>query len=268
MSECYVNKVYVSGENLKDFEIFVSTENKKFSFDKVVPMPQTLNFNIGVMAGLAVSFCIWRRTGEGNLYIKETPDLTKSQKQLLIGNNNKPLSFSKTVKWEKTREEITSALNRPCIQTLQYSEEKSDTISYMFSGSVCDVAPKTTADFIAFGEKIAENIEKYGAADWHKWREENWGTPYECYDVEKVRKADNELVDSFVTNDSIARGIFFTLVKLFPNLNIEWFYADEEIGTNCGELYAQNGIVTEIDCDGDTDFAHTLWDIEAETIAS
>lgn len=124
MSECYVNKVYVSGENLKDFEDFVSTESKEFSFNKVIPMPQTLNFNIGIMAGLATSFYIWRQTGEGNLYIKETPNLTKPQKQLLIGNNNKPLSFSKTIKWEKTKEEIANALNRPCIQTLQYSEEK------------------------------------------------------------------------------------------------------------------------------------------------
>ena len=158
MSKCYVNKVYVSGENLKDFEDFVSTESKEFSFNKVIPMPQTLNFNIGIMAGLATSFYIWRQTGEGNLYIKETPNLTKPQKQLLIGNNNKPLSFSKTIKWEKTKEEIA---------------------------------------------------------------------------------------------------------KAFPNSNIEWFYADEEIGTNCGELYAQDGIITEIDCDGDTEFAHTLWNIEA-----
>ena len=69
MSECYVNKVYVSGESLKDFEDFVSTGNKEFSFNKVVPMPQTLNFNIGIMAGLATSFYIWRQTGEGNLYM-------------------------------------------------------------------------------------------------------------------------------------------------------------------------------------------------------
>ena len=133
----------------------------------------------------------------------------------------------------------------------------------MFSGGVCDVMPKTTADFIAFGEKIAENVTRYGASDWHEWRENNWGTPYECYDVEKVRKADDELVCSFFTKDSIARNIFFTLAKAFPNSNIEWFYADEDIGTNCGELYAQDGIITEIDCDGDTEFAHTLWNIEA-----
>ena len=64
MSECYVNKVYVSGESLKDFEDFVSTGNKEFSFNKVVPMPQTLNFNIGIMAGLATSFTFGVKPGK------------------------------------------------------------------------------------------------------------------------------------------------------------------------------------------------------------
>ena len=35
MSECYVNKVYVSGENLKDFEDFVLAYTGGIPFDEV-----------------------------------------------------------------------------------------------------------------------------------------------------------------------------------------------------------------------------------------
>ncbi len=98
---------------------------------------------------------------------------------------------------------------------------------------------KGTAD-IESGEKALNNIKLYGHKDWYSWSVDNWGTKWNASDTLK-----NNNTLSFQTAWSIAEPILIKLSEMFPEINIHVEFADEDIGSNCGEFNLVNGLISD-----------------------
>jgi hypothetical protein len=96
---------------------------------------------------------------------------------------------------------------------------------------------------VELGKKYLSNISKYGHTTWYEWHCANWGTKWNACEVEWVN--DNQV--EFETAWSFCFPIVEKLSKLFPDVAIEFSYADEDSGSNTGTGTIKNG--EEIDCE-------------------
>jgi len=73
-------------------------------------------------------------------------------------------------------------------------------------------------------------------ADWYTWSIRNWGTKWNSYDIVIT----NNVVE-FDTAWSNVANLMIKLSTLFPDVEFQYSYADEDIGCNCGKGYILNG---------------------------
>ena len=90
---------------------------------------------------------------------------------------------------------------------------------------------------IELGRKYLRNIAEYGHPTWYGWSRMNWGTKWNCYDVE----GDGLGNYSFNTAWCFAYPVIERLSQMFPELEIEFAYADEDCGCNTGCGTFRNG---------------------------
>lgn len=81
---------------------------------------------------------------------------------------------------------------------------------------------------------------KYGYVDWYDWSYAKWGTKWNAYQQELVK----EKAVSFQTAWSTPEPIIKTLSKKFPEVLFHIAYADEDLGSNCGEYTYEKGELT------------------------
>lgn len=144
------------------------------------------------------------------------------------------------------------------------------------------LTPKGYAESLKQAKQHNLNLEMYGCATWYEWCPENWGTKWNAYDqllpislsypknrlsrlgkknVDKplgiylhriAKKRVHTLLDQnpelspemvFDTAWRTPRPVIIALSKKFPNLVIKVRFADEDIGSNCGEYHYTNGIL-------------------------
>ena len=87
-----------------------------------------------------------------------------------------------------------------------------------------------------------ELINMYGANNWYDWHVQNWGTKWDCYDV--ILMDDNFV--QFNTAWSTPIRALVKLSELFPDVEINVRYADEDFGTNVGTYCISNGDIEYI----------------------
>ena len=106
------------------------------------------------------------------------------------------------------------------------------------------------------GKQAFENQEKYGTPTWYEWRTNCWDTKWNAFDFEEPQnRKTNEI--RFNTAWSAPHSILRKLSELYPEIDIEHRWTDENIGENCGqknylggeaiEEYYPNGDVESID---------------------
>lgn len=116
---------------------------------------------------------------------------------------------------------------------------------------------------------FAENKKKYGAGDWYNWRVHNWGTKWNGGEVHDKSNSHAEIDTAWGTPEPVIKAIS----KQF-NTYIHVSYADEDLGSNCGEYTYKNGKLTYrrkfVDKDGNPDretmfeFACNVWGLDPE----
>ena len=128
----------------------------------------------------------------------------------------------------------------------------------------CEKHKITRDEDKALLQVYADNIKKYGFPTWYEWSIENWGTKWDAcevgYDIYK-----ETITLWFDTAWSTPLPIFLELSKLFPTLDIDVDFADEDLGCNCGEYKLKGGELTS-DLKGDLDFACELWGFDKEEL--
>jgi hypothetical protein len=93
---------------------------------------------------------------------------------------------------------------------------------------------------LALGKRYLLNIAYFGHTTWYGWCVENWGTKWNAYD--QTLKNGNEVW--FTTAWSGATNLICSLSKVFPDVEFEYSYADEDTGCNTGAGSILNGIAT------------------------
>ena len=98
---------------------------------------------------------------------------------------------------------------------------------------------------LKLGKQYYENIDKYGAPTWYEWCCDNWGTKWNAYDCEKADMARKEL--RFETAWSGVPAIIKRMSEKFPEAEIDYAWADEDIGRNVGRVICAGGKIKDIE---------------------
>ena len=109
------------------------------------------------------------------------------------------------------------------------------------------------------GENYLHNFEKYGSTTWYGWCCDHWGTKWNASEP----YWSDDMV-TFETAWSAPYPIYEELAKKFPGVDIDVDYADEDLGSNCGQITCRDGMCV---CDEPEDpfvFACDIWDYDPD----
>lgn len=81
------------------------------------------------------------------------------------------------------------------------------------------------------------NLKKYGYPDWYEWCCDNWGTKWNAYSVKKLEPGTIQ----FQTAWAAPIPIFEALSAKYPAAKFKVKFADEDVGSNIGDVTFQNG---------------------------
>lgn len=95
--------------------------------------------------------------------------------------------------------------------------------------------------FVKIGEQYIDNVMKYGVTSWYDWACRFWGSKWNEVNSDLV--GENEL--NFETAWSRVMPIISKLAELFPDLDIAYRWADEDIGSNVGSARFSGGKLVE-----------------------
>ncbi len=104
-----------------------------------------------------------------------------------------------------------------------------------------------------------ELILKYGWANWYDWQCFNWGTKWDA--SESIYSPEDKMLE-FQTAWSCPSEIIQKMAGMFPDLQFNGTYADEDFGSNSG--YIENGFPYAFDSLSEEacETAATLWGYE------
>lgn len=99
-----------------------------------------------------------------------------------------------------------------------------------------DNTPIVTEELIEeYKRATAEQRDKYGVVGWYNWHCRYWGTKWNSYDHD----SDNGY--TFNTAWSAPLPVLERLSQLFPDADVHFIYADENMGYNTGAGCFRNG---------------------------
>lgn len=113
--------------------------------------------------------------------------------------------------------------------------------------------------FISCPSKGVQLSEEYPYLDWWQFCVDNWGT---------ARDADVVIIEKnvlwFDTDWTFADKVLLQLSEMFPEVILDFMFADEDIGNNCGCGTIQNGVISydKLDLDQRVALANEIWDNE------
>ena len=118
---------------------------------------------------------------------------------------------------------------------------------------------KKVIESISLGKIGISNQLAYGYPSWYEWNIANWGTKWDACDA-IVEVTDGVINLDFQTAWSTCRPVFARLSELYPSLQIEVSYADEDYGYNCGRYRFIGGECSNDELLEDAEFARKLWE--------
>ena len=91
----------------------------------------------------------------------------------------------------------------------------------------------TLSDAIAAGQVVVSNFLQYGSGDWYDWRNRNWGTKWNAYQVHFDQESQSI---HFLTAWDTPLLVMDKLSHMFPEIKMDLQWADEDIGHNVGHI--------------------------------
>lgn len=102
-----------------------------------------------------------------------------------------------------------------------------------------DAIKKKDPEVWALGEKAFQNIQKYGHPTWYEWCIDHWGTKWNAYQYAPLTGKSDTMV--FFTSWSSVPKLIKALSRKYPNQEITYRWADEDLGHNVGEATFKGG---------------------------
>ena len=247
MPNWVINKVKFSSRGKEIIDKITSTNNDEeyVDFNKIIPMPKTLNITSGGNDRDAMQYALLKMDA---LQLKQTIEKLKETSTSFYGNYFEKIYSCKKYtleELEKVAKEFKEKLNSG-------KQDRFNEVDYKELG---------VNNLEDLGNVYINNILQYGADSWYDWCCENWGTKWNASDTYIIDDTEIE----FSTAWSCPVNIFKELSKQFSGVEIAVDFADEDIGSNCGKITFLNGEMKEyIDMDGNTDFALEVWGYDKE----
>ena len=110
-------------------------------------------------------------------------------------------------------------------------------------------------NYIYTGNLGEKEYKKYGKNNWYDWSIENWGCKWSA---SSTYAFENGVI--FETPWDCPISIFKRLTEIFPKVDMEMIYADENMGRNIGKVTYINGVFTINRYDAYQD-GNTAWEI-------
>ncbi len=177
----FTNTPWYGGENVMAFD-----------FNKVIPMPKSLDMVSGSMENLAIEAAL---------------------------RNDAVL-----------RKQFVQKYSAPCINEKAYLEG----IAY---------SDKTEHELCEIGLQYINNLQLYGFTTWYGWCNEFWGTKWNAYENEQI---DRDTI-MFKTAWAAPEKVIAQLARMYPDAEIEHWWADEDMGYNTGHTKYNGGEVEDVD---------------------
>lgn len=187
--------------------LFTENEGKElcFDFNKIIKMPESLKIESGFMTEHCI---IYYLTDRCTLPLRAITDDRKSLIQKIVANMFIGSNWPQEV------------FNRVLEETKGAEKEQKD-------------------EMYQKGKTYIENYQNYGATTWYDWCTKNWGTKWNALDSE-IKSED---IIEFTTAWSVPVPIIEQLSKMYPDEIVNIMWADEDTGSNTGEIAYQNGLV-------------------------
>jgi hypothetical protein len=212
-------------EEVRSFEQLMGAADNEFDFNKLIPMPESLNIVEGSFKDYAIMAYL-----SNNASIPFSEELSLKAVSYGIVNMFKA-EFAK---------DCYDCLANMTIQEL--TEPKDFSAGY-------DDKNKLMLTFYDAGKIYVENKKKYGFSSWYDWTVENWGTKWNSSEIAWDTQEEKKAGVQFKTAWSAPMPIIKALTEKFPNASIRIEFADEDIGCNCGYIEYDNGKITKWDPD-------------------
>ena len=125
--------------------------------------------------------------------------------------------------------------------------------------------PDIKLDEWELGRTAFQNEQKYGVATWYQFCTERWGSKWNAYQTEITE--DNTI--EFNTAWSNVKPVVLALSQKFPDIEMNYRWADEDIGRNMGNVTFRGGeCIDSIEfeaCSKEAyEFAAEMWGLDLE----
>lgn len=86
----------------------------------------------------------------------------------------------------------------------------------------------------------------YGKRNWYDWSVENWGTKWNAYGFDDIAEFHQPDTICFMTAWAAPHEVIGKLAQMYPDLEVEHSWADEDLGSNCGKRVYANGLLDSV----------------------
>ena len=186
------NNLIIKGnpEIIKNLKERIAGDYGPFDFDRIIPMPDTLNIVSGGLQDEAIM-------------------------AYLSDNCTKPLTSVLRAACEKrgvSNRFSTDWIKEIYSRTKARIDEDGTDKKYDFRSDFISPINKDLTLFDA-GKIYVTNVDKYGAPTWYEWHCNNWGCKWNCSDASLEEIADNHIEYWFTTPWSCPEPIFQALAN-------------------------------------------------------
>lgn len=116
-----------------------------------------------------------------------------------------------------------------------------------FSNTLRDISTPARATDIPHIVRAIQNYHECGFCYWFDWSTAHWGTKWNCYHQPDGGHAADATEFRFDTAWSHPRRMIETISEKLPTVTFHVRYADEDLGSNCGEYRVLAGTAFDID---------------------
>lgn len=222
MPNWVTNEVKISGRSTarKEFLEMVRSEKSAFDFNKIVPMPESIEDTVAGGFTADAIYAFLRRENE--------PEDAYRALEAMHGVNDCFSLFPHAARYEDDYQKLLQK---------QPSEKHADIPAFA-------VFPETADEYAEVGRKYFSNIVRYGVPDWYEWSCRNWGTKWNANEASVYSDADYDVI-TFETAWSPPTEITFAVASMLSkiqggNIDIQWRWA-EEGGEDAGAYYLAPG---------------------------
>ncbi len=223
-----IKNVKNADEIIERFTSISKEEGRFLNFEKIIPMPKELLIESSFYEEPAIKLVL--------------SCVQEKDRDKIVSKLNKNEGFKKYSYFVNSKE----------IENIKNNEAE----KFKPNEIEQELGIKTLFDL---GIKYIENLMNYSYTNWYDWCIENWGTKWNSYE-NQIITGKNYIKFIFETAWATPRPIFNKLSQLIDN-DMEIWYADEDIGSNCGKIYYINSEEKVEYKEGNRNFARRVWEM-------